>query len=130
MVSTTEGFIDNSPIVPGPYIISKQPIARKSLLQFTEVLYVKWKTSFHKSAAAKSEHKAIREGIILWSSIPNRRGHTKINEWVNNIFIIGCYSILRLCNTQFTMIVLNYLFVVTINHSWFQNCHCNIMSEK
>ena len=53
------------------------PSARKSLCLFTEVLYVKNKTDVRQLGAAKSESKAIRAGIILWSSIPKRKGHKK-----------------------------------------------------
>ena len=41
MVSTTEGFIDNSHISPRTSKPVKKPIARKSLCMFTNVLEVK-----------------------------------------------------------------------------------------
>ena len=43
---------------------------------------IKLKTAVHRLCDAKSEYKAIRAGIILWSSIPKRREHIKINECV------------------------------------------------
>ena len=60
----------------------KQPSASKSLRQFSETLNVKPKTAFRRLCAAKSKRKAIMAGGMLCSSIPEQRGHTKINECV------------------------------------------------
>ena len=57
IVSTTEGFIDNSPISSGPYVPVKQPNARKSFCQFSETLDTKLNTSVRRLCADKSYHK-------------------------------------------------------------------------
>ena len=53
MVSNNEGFTDNSPMSYGPSVTAKQPNASKSLLQLSETLDVKPKTSIHRLCAAK-----------------------------------------------------------------------------
>ena len=58
MVSTPEGFVDNSPISPRTSTPVKKPIAQKSLCMFTNVLDVK-KTAYCRVGAAKSKRKAI-----------------------------------------------------------------------
>ena len=45
MVSTPEGFTDNSKMTPNPYVSKKNPSAIKSLRQFSETLDVKHKTA-------------------------------------------------------------------------------------
>ena len=80
MVSTTEGCTKNILMKPNPYLSTKNPIARKSLRQFSETLDVKHKTSFHSLGAAKAKCKSIITGNVLWSNIANRRVHTKINQ--------------------------------------------------
>ena len=82
MVYSTERFTDNIPMSPGTPVTLRKPSARKPLYLFTEVLYVKKKTDIRKLGAAKSELKAIIGGIMVWSSIPKRIGHTKINKRV------------------------------------------------
>ena len=82
MVSTPEIFTDNSPMSPGLSIIVKKFSAVKSLSLFTEVLYVKKKTDVRRVGADKSKLKAIRSFIMLFSSIPKSKLHTKINEQV------------------------------------------------
>ena len=82
MVSTTERFTYNSIISPGPPMIIKKCSARKSLRLFTAVLDLKKKTDFLQVGATKSTHKATISGIMLWSSIPKRKEHTKIKEQV------------------------------------------------
>ena len=57
----------------GPIIIVKKCSARKSLRLFIEILDVKKKTDFGWVGAAKSNHKAIREGSMHWSSITNKK---------------------------------------------------------
>ena len=51
--------------------------------QFYEALDVKPKPSVRRLCAAKSKHKYIIEGIMLWSSITKSIGHKKTNQWVN-----------------------------------------------
>ena len=53
MVSTTEGFTDNSTMSPGQYMIVKNTSARKSLRQFSEVLNIWDKTAIHRLGPAK-----------------------------------------------------------------------------
>ena len=83
MVSTPEIFTYNSPMSPCPYVAVKNTSSIKSLHIFTGVLDVKQKTAVRQVCAAKSKRKATIAGSMLCSIIPNRRGHTKINEWVN-----------------------------------------------
>ena len=63
-----------------PYL--KNPSAIKSLHQFSGVLDFKQKTYVCGLCGAKSKRKVIIRGNLFWSSIPNKRGHTKINECV------------------------------------------------
>ena len=79
MVSTPDIFIYNSPMSHGPPTIVKKFSARKSLRIFTEVLDVKNKTYVRWVGAAKSKHKPIIAGSMLWSSIPRSKVHTKIS---------------------------------------------------
>ena len=80
MVSTPERFTDNSPIPPGPSVTIINPSAAKSLHLFTEVLDVKNKSAVRRVGDPTSNHKAIRAGSMLWSSITKSKVHTKINE--------------------------------------------------
>ena len=130
MVSTSEGFTDNSLISYGPSVTVRNPSAKKLLRQFNEVLDVKQKTAVCRLGADKSDHKAIMSVTMLWSSIPKRCVHTKINYQVRNVFTIGFYRILRLCNPQQPTIVLNFPLMITLKHSWFQNCYCRCLSKN
>ena len=47
---------------------------------------------------------------------------------LRNIFIIGFYNIFRLCSLYLWMIILKLLLIVTLNHSWFQNCYWKYLS--
>ena len=80
MVYTPDIFTNNSTMSPGPYVTTRKPSARKPLRLFTEVLDIKKKTSFRQVCAAKPNHKSIRAGNMLWSSIPTRKGQTKTNK--------------------------------------------------
>ena len=64
MVSTLEGFTNNSPMSPEPSVTVKNPSTRKSLSQFTEVLDIKHKTDFCRLSVAKSERKATISGSM------------------------------------------------------------------
>ena len=66
MVSTPEGFTDNSPISPMTSLAVKKPSTQKSLCMFTNVLYVNKKTSYRRVGAAKSKRKAIKFGNTPW----------------------------------------------------------------
>ena len=91
MVSIPDMFTDKNPITPGPYVTVKKPSAIKLLLPFSEVLDVKHKTYVRRLVLVESKRKSE-----LWSSIPNRRGHIKINERVQKSFTVVFYNILRL----------------------------------
>ena len=54
MVYTSERFTDNIPMLLGTSVIFKNPITRKQLCIFTEVLDVKNKTAVHRVSASKS----------------------------------------------------------------------------
>ena len=83
-----ERFTDNSPMSPKYPMIVRNTSEIKSLYLFTEVFDVKKKTSVTRVCADKSKCKAVRAGTMLWSSIKNRKGNTKINEQVRNLFIL------------------------------------------
>ena len=93
--ATPDIFTDNITMSPGTSVTIRNPIARKPLHPFTEVLDVKKKTSSIRLGAAKSKRKATRSGSVLWSSIPKRKGLKKPNNGLINIFIIVFYNILR-----------------------------------
>ena len=78
----------------------KKPSARKPLSQFSEVLDVTQKNNFLRLGAAKSKRKDIRTVNMYGYSIPKRRGNTKTNAHVKELFMIVFYIILRLCNHQ------------------------------
>ena len=59
MVSTPEGFTDDSPISPMISTPIKKPSARKSLCLFTNIFEVKNKTATRHVGAAKFKLKAI-----------------------------------------------------------------------
>ena len=67
---------------PSQYMAVKKSSARKSLPQCLDTLEFKPNTYVHKVCDTKSKCKAIRAGIMLWSSIPNRRGYSKIDQQV------------------------------------------------
>ena len=120
MVSTPEIFTGNSPMSPGPSVTNSNPSVGKSLCIFTEVLAFKKKNAIHQVGDSESKHKEIISGSVLCSSIPNKKRHTKSMNGLINIFIFGFCNILRLCSLQFPNIALKFLFVVILNHSWFQ----------
>ena len=51
---------------------------------------------------------------MLWSIIPMRLGHTKINARVKNIYMIELYSILRFCHHQQKMIDFKCLLIANL----------------
>ena len=61
MVSTPEGFTNNSPISPMKSTPGKKPHAQESLCLFTNISEVK-KTAYRQVGAAKSKRKAIKFG--------------------------------------------------------------------
>ena len=80
MVSTTEVFMENSPMTPGSSVIFKKPSARKSLCKIYEVFNFKQMTSIKWLGPSKSKRKEIRSCSTMLLSIPKRKGHTKIHE--------------------------------------------------
>ena len=83
MVSTPEGFTDSNPIPHGPSVPVKQPNTSKSICQLSEILNVKPKTYVRRLCAPKSKRKETRSESMVWYSITNRLGHTKVNKRVN-----------------------------------------------
>ena len=82
MVSTPEGFTNNSPrstMTPTPV---KKPSARKSPCLFTNILDVKKKTAIRRVGDAKSKHKAIKSGTKPWEMKTKRKGNSKINDQI------------------------------------------------
>ena len=73
MVSTPEGFTDNSLRYPMIPTLVKKAIVIKSLCLFTNILYLKNKTAIHRVGDAKSKRKAI---------ISKRKGNSKINNQI------------------------------------------------
>ena len=80
MVYTPELFTDNSPMSPSQYGDCENPSARKSLSQCLDTVEVKPKTDVCRFCEAKPKRKAIRADNILFSSIPKRHSHRKINQ--------------------------------------------------
>ena len=64
----------------GPSVNIRNHSAKKPLRLFTGILNVKNKTTVHWVGADKSKRKVIISGSMLWSSIQNRREHTRINK--------------------------------------------------
>ena len=116
MLSSPDGFTDNSPISSIPYVTVKNISARKSLHQFTQVLDIQNKASVCRLGGYKSKFKATRAGSMLCSSIQNRILHTKSMNGLINLFIILFYNLLRLCSLQSPVIALKYPLIVTLNH--------------
>ena len=66
MVSTPEGFTNDSTIYPMTSKPVKKPSTRKSLCLFTNILDVKKKTDTRQVGFAKSKRKAIRYETTTW----------------------------------------------------------------
>ena len=66
MISTPEGFTNNSPRYPMTPTPVNKTSARKSLCLFTNILYVKKKTVICQFGAAKSNRKSIKAGTTPW----------------------------------------------------------------
>ena len=77
MVSTPEGFIDNSTRSPMKTTPVKKPGAGKSLCLFTTILDVKNKTAICQVGAAKSKRKAKKSGTTPWALKPKREVKSK-----------------------------------------------------
>ena len=70
MVSTPEGFTDNSTRYPMNPTTVKKPSAGKSLCIFNYLLVVKKKTAILRVGATKSKRKEIKAGNMPWSLKP------------------------------------------------------------
>ena len=66
LLSTPEGFTNNSPNVHMPSTPVKKPSARKTLCLFTNILDVKPKTAKRSFVAAKSRRKYMKVCNSLW----------------------------------------------------------------
>ena len=75
MVSTTEGFTNNSPIYPMKSTPVKKPSAQKSLCILTNILEAQKKTAYRKFGAAKSKRKAIKFGNTPWALKQKQKGN-------------------------------------------------------
>ena len=117
MVSNTEVFTENSPMSPSQYVAVRNTSAIKPLRQFLDTLEIKPKTYVRRFCASKSKYKAIRDVGMLWSSIPKRWGHLKINQqvkkylynWVLQHHQVVQYPIANYC--------LKYLLTIKCDHS-------------
>ena len=79
IVSTLEGFTNNSVISPRTSSAVKKPNSQKSLCMFTNGLDVK-NTANRRVGAAKSKRKAIKFINVLWALKNNLRRNLKISE--------------------------------------------------
>ena len=75
MVSTPEGFTDNTTRSPMTPPTLKKPSARKSMCIFTNILDVKKKTAIRRVGAAKSKFKTIKVGSTPWELKPKQKGN-------------------------------------------------------
>ena len=75
MVSTPEGFNDNSPMSPDQSVTIKKSIGNKITLNIFWSSGYQQKTAVCRFGAAKSKQKFIRTGSMLWYSIPQSQGH-------------------------------------------------------
>ena len=130
MVSTTDIFSGNSPIQPSQSMNMKNTSTRKPLHQFLETLEVKPKTDVRIFCAAKSAHKATRQGSILWSNIPKRRGYSKINQQVKEELFNWILQHPQVVVYPISNDLSNYPLTVKWNHSQFLNCYYRHMQEN
>ena len=77
MVSTPDGFNDNSQNLLGPSVTVKNPSARKSLCKCSRVLNFKQNAAVRRLGDAKPNTKEIRSINMLWFSITKKRGNKK-----------------------------------------------------
>ena len=83
VLSTPEGFTDNSPNVHMTSTPVKKPSARKLLCLFKNILDVQPKTAKRRFVAAKSRRKSMKVGNSLWTK-KKRKGHSKFNEQIKS----------------------------------------------
>ena len=80
MVSTPEGFTNNSPRYPMTPTPVKKTSSRKSLCLLTNILDVKKKTTIRRFRYAKFKHKEIKSGTKPCTLKQNRKLNSKIND--------------------------------------------------
>ena len=73
LISTPEGFTDNSPNVHMTSSPVNKPSARKSLCLFTNILDVKPTSEKRRFVAAKYRRKATKVGNSLWTKKKKKR---------------------------------------------------------
>ena len=79
-IASSPGVLtDNGPIYPKTSIPVKKPSTIKSIYIFTNILYVKKKTSIRRVAASKSKRKALKSRTIPWPLKPKQKVSSKIN---------------------------------------------------
>ena len=93
MVSTSKVLTYNIPLDVVTSGTMKNPSTRKSLGQFLALLDVKQIIDAHRFRAAKTKRKKIQIVGDLWYIIHNWRGHEKLSQVLNNIYITGFYII-------------------------------------
>ena len=71
MISTPEGFTDNSPI---------SPMTPTPECIFTNILYVKKKTAIRQVVPYKSKFNTIKTRTKPWTLKPKQTGNSKIND--------------------------------------------------
>ena len=82
ILSTPEGFTDNTSNVHMASTPFKTPSARTSLCLFTNILDIQPKTTKRRFVAAKPRRKSMKVGNRLLTNKTKRKGHSKINEQV------------------------------------------------
>ena len=113
MLSTTEGYKNNSPMKPNQSEPTKNIFARKPLSWFSETFDVKNKTAVCRLGTDKEERKKIITGNAAWLKITNIFDHTKIKKTAKKHFTIGFYIITRWCNIKSKMIVFTSILMAT-----------------
>ena len=84
MVSTNEGFTNDSTISPMTSTPVKKPSAGKLLCLFTNILDLKNKTATLWVGADESNLKAIKYGTTPRELKQKRKGNSKINDQIKN----------------------------------------------
>ena len=95
MISTPEGFTNNSIIFLMKSTPIKKPSAQKSLCLFTNIFEVK-KNAYRRVGAATYKRKAVKFGNKPWEFKQNRKGSSIINEQIRSLFITGLCIIHKL----------------------------------
>ena len=89
MVSTSEGFSNNSPRPPMTQLKLNKPIARKSLCLFTNLLDVKNRTTIRQVRDAKSKRKAIKVGTIPCVFKPKKKVETRTLTNYHRLYLLA-----------------------------------------